>query len=95
LKVGFTAAADGIGREIGERAGFVVARKSKEEIDEAEVTLSSSSDEKVEKVEDLELGLELLGERDSGEDSGDGKIDMEGISSANPSRVGVGDIIEV
>jgi len=82
--------------------GLVEAKKSKEEIEEAEVTLSSSSEkEKVEKVEERELGLELSGEEmGSGDESAEGKdvidgINDFGISRANCSRVGVGDMMDL
>ena len=82
--------------------GLVEAKKSKDEIEEAEVTLSSSSEkEKVEKVEERELGLELSGEEmGSGDESAEGKDVMEGInglgfSKVNCSRVGVGDMMDL
>ena len=78
------------------------AKKSKEEMEEAEVTLSSSSEkEKVEKLEERELGLELSGEElGSGDESTEGKdvidgINDFGISRANCSRVGVGDMMDL
>jgi len=74
-------------------------RESNEEMEDAEVILSSSSEkEKLEKLEDRELGLELVGE----EESGEGKVgvvitDNVGCvcSIMNFSLVGVAERIEL
>ena len=86
--------------------GMVEAKKSKESVEDAEVTLSSSEEkEKVEKEDKRELGLELSGEdMGSGEESGEGKevvnlgkkvVGMSMSTMGKRSRVGVGDMIAV
>jgi hypothetical protein len=72
----------------------LVELEMSDEIGDAEVMLSVSEKDNDEKVEERELGLEVSGERTSGEESGEGKAFM-GMSMKNFSRVGVGEIMAV
>lgn len=68
--------------------------KKSDEVEDAEVMLSVSEKDNVEKVEERELGLEVAGEMTSGEESGEGNA-FTGMSMKNLSRVGVGEIMGV
>lgn len=68
--------------------------KKSDEVEDAEVMLSVSEKDSVEKVEERELGLEAAGEKTSGEESGEGNV-LVGRSMKNFSRVGVGEIMAV
>lgn len=75
-------------------AGLVEARKSKvDSTEEADVTLSSSEKEYVEKLDERELGLELSeveGDAvDSGAESGDGKADVKEVVSMGSVMLGI------
>ena len=69
-------------------------KSDKAEEEDAEVMLSVSENDNAEKVEERELGLDVAGERASGEESGEGNAFM-GMSMKNFSRVGVGEMMVV
>jgi len=86
----------GRGTEVVVFRGLVELKNSdvEDEAEDAEVMLSVSENDIAEKVEERELGLEVAGERASGEESGEGNAFM-GMSMKNFSRVGVGEIMVV